>query len=174
MRRVMIVGAGGAGKSTLARRIGEITRLPVIHLDAEQWRAGWVPMPETEWEVRVRELAARDAWVMDGNYGGTMDLRLARCDTVIFLDLPRRAALAVILRRWLRHRGQTRPDMTPGCPERMRWEFVRWVWEYQHTRRPEVLRRLEALPPGRRAIILRSRAEIARWLATLPRGQAGA
>lgn len=168
MRRVMIVGAGGTGKSTLARRIGAIAGLPVIHLDAEYWRAGWVPTPDAEWEPRVRELAARDAWVMDGNYGGTMDVRLARADTVVFLDLPRRVAIAGILRRWLAHRGRTRPDMTPGCPERMRLEFVRWVWGYNRTRRPQVLARLATLPPER-VVVLASRAATARWVAALER-----
>jgi adenylate kinase family enzyme len=163
----MIVGAGGAGKSTLARRVGERTGLPVVHLDACYWRAGWVETPADAWRERVRALAAEDAWVMDGNYGGSMEVRLARADTVVFLDLPRMTMIARILRRWLRYRGRTRPDMAPGCPERMSWEFVRWVWEYPRTRRPAVLARLAALPPDRRVVVLRSAAEVERWVASL-------
>lgn len=161
----MIVGAGGTGKSTLARRIGAITGLPVIHLDAEYWGSGWVPMPEVEWQQRVRDLAARDAWVMDGNYGGTMDERLARADTVVFLDLPRLVATAGILRRWLAHRGRTRPDMTPGCPERMQFEFVRWVWDYNRTRRPA-----RARATGDAATGTRRGAQVARGDRALGRG----
>ena len=167
MRRVMIIGAGGAGKSTLARRVGERTGLPVVHLDACYWRAGWVETPADEWRERVRALAAEDAWVMDGNYGGSMDLRLARADTVVFLDLPRLTMVARILGRWLRFRGRTRPDMAPGCPEQMSWEFVRWVWEYPRTRRLGILERLAALPPERRVVVLRSAAEVERWVASL-------
>ena len=169
MQRVMIIGAGGAGKSTLARQVGARTGLPVIHLDAEYWHAGWVPTPDVEWRARVSALAGGERWVMDGNYGGTLDLRLARADTVVFLDLSRRATMWGVLRRWLAHRGRTRPDMAPGCPEQMSWEFLRWVWEYPRTRRPQMLRRLGELPPGTRPVVLRSRAEVARWLATLER-----
>lgn len=171
MRRLMIIGAGGAGKSTLARRVGERTGLPVVHLDALYWHPGWVPTPTAEWEARVRALVAEEAWVMDGNYGGTMDIRLARADTVVFLDLPRLTSTLRIVWRSLRFRGRTRPDMTPGCPERLTPEFVRWVWDYGRTRRPGILARLAALPPDRRVVILRSAAEVERWLASL--GPAG-
>jgi adenylate kinase family enzyme len=171
VRRVLVIGSGGAGKSALARRLGERLGLPVLHLDALYWRAGWVPTPGDEWARRVGELVRRDAWVMDGNYGGTLDARLAACDTVVFLDLPRRVCLWRVVRRALRHRGRTRPDMAPGCPERLTPAFLRWVWEYPRRRRPEVLRRLAALRPDQRAVVLRSAAAVERFVADLaPRG----
>ncbi len=76
MKRIAIIGPGGAGKSTLARQIGAKTGLPVIHLDAHYWHEGWVETPKEEWAQAVRELAEGEAWVMDGNYGGTMEIRL--------------------------------------------------------------------------------------------------
>jgi adenylate kinase family enzyme len=169
MRRILVIGSGGAGKSTLAAQIGAALGLPVIHLDARFWRPGWVPTPAAEWRARIAELTARDAWVMDGNYGGTLDLRLAACDAVVFLDLPRWLCVGRVLRRWLRYAGRTRPDMSAGCPERLRWEFVRWVWDYPRTRRPDILRRLAALPPDRHVAVLTSRAAVARFLDGLPR-----
>lgn len=162
-----MIGSGGAGKSTLAARLGERLGLPVVHLDARYWRPGWAPTPEPEWRATVARLAAADAWVVDGNYGGTLDLRLARCDAVVFLDLPRWLCVARVLRRALRYAGRTRPDMAPGCPERLTWEFVRWVWDYPRTRRPDILRRLAELAPGTRVTVLRSRAAVARFLAGL-------
>ena len=170
MRRVLVIGSGGAGKSTFAARLGAWLDLPVVHLDAVYWRPGWVRMPEPEWRETVAHLVARDAWVMDGNYSGTLDLRLAACDAVVFLDSPRAVCLARVLRRWLRYVGRTRPDMAPGCPEQLTWEFVRWVWDYPRTRRPGILRRLAALPPDRQVIVLRSRASVEQFLAGLPRG----
>lgn len=71
MRRVLVIGCGGAGKSTLARQLGEATGLPVIHLDAHYWRPGWVETPKETWRAAVDELIAADAWIMDGNYSGT-------------------------------------------------------------------------------------------------------
>src|SRR5215212_7429953 len=145
MRRVLIIGAGGAGKSSLATRIGELTGLPVIHLDALYWRAGWVETPKDEWLALVRELVAREAWVMDGNYSGTLDVRLRACDTVIFLDAPRWRSLWRLVKRWARYRRRSRPDMAPGCPEQLPWEFVVWVWTYASRRRPDILARLRVV-----------------------------
>jgi adenylate kinase family enzyme len=164
MRRVLVVGSGGAGKSIFATRLGERTGLPVIHLDALYWRSGWKQTPQEEWAGVVDALVARDAWVMDGNYGGTLDARLAACDTVVFLDLPRRVCLWRVLRRWLRHRGRTRPDMAPGCEERLSLEFLRWIWQYRARRRPAMLDKLAALRPGRRAVVLRTADQVESFL----------
>ena len=165
MRRVLVIGSGGAGKSTFAQRLGARTGLPVVHLDARYWHAGWEPTPPDEWQDVVRELVARDAWVMDGNYGGTLDTRLAACDTVIFLDLPRLVCLWRVVRRWARHRGATRPDMAPGCDEQLSLEFLRWIWGYPTRQRPGILRRLSTLAAEQRAVVLRSTADVERFLA---------
>ena len=144
MRRVLIVGSGGSGKSTLARQLGARLGLPVVHLDAHYFAPGWVePSPE-DWAETVDRLIAEDAWVMDGNYGGTMERRIAASDTVIFLDRSRWLCLWRILSRWLRHFGQTRPDMAPGCPERVELAFVHYILAYPRTRRAGVLARLAA------------------------------
>lgn len=165
MLRVLVIGSGGAGKSTFARRLGARTGLPVIHLDARYWRAGWEPTPPDEWQDVVRALVARDAWVMDGNYGGTLDVRLVACDTVIFLDLPRVVCLWRVVRRWARHRGDTRPDMAPGCNEQLSLEFLRWIWGYPTRQRPGILRRLSTLSAAQRVVVLRSTADVERFLA---------
>jgi adenylate kinase family enzyme len=165
MRRVIVVGSGGSGKSTLAARLGEATGLPVHHLDALYWRPGWVATPLEEWKEAVAALAAEPVWIMDGNYGGTMDARLAACDTAIFLDLPRTVCLARVIRRSLRYRGRSRPDMAPGCPEQVTGEFLRWIWRYPIDRRPSVLRKLEAVAHEKRVVHLRSSREVERFLA---------
>src|ERR1051326_8693301 len=88
-----------SGKSVLATRIAAQTGLPLIHLDALFWKPGWVETPRDEWRRTVEELVEGDAWVMDGNYGGTLDLRLAACDTVLFLDFPPIVCLCRVLKR---------------------------------------------------------------------------
>ena len=164
MRKVLVIGSGGSGKSTFAERLGGRTGLPVIHLDSLFWRAGWCETPRDVWAARVDELLKRDEWIMDGNYGGTLERRLAACDTVVLLDLPRVLCLWRIIRRSVRYRGRSRPDMAEGCNERLTWEFVRWVWTYPRERRPGVLKKLGELREGQKVYVLRSRREVRRFL----------
>lgn len=167
MHRVLVIGPSGAGKSTLAKRLGARLGLPLIHLDMLYWAAGWKPMPDAEWRVLVTQLAARERWIMDGNYGGTLDLRLPACDTVVFLDVPRWLCLARVFWRRIRYFRATRPDMAQGNRERVTWEFVVWIWTYRRRRRPHVLRRLAELPPDRRVFVLRSRREVDAFVSSL-------
>ena len=146
-RRVLVLGSGGSGKSTLARGLGDRLGLPVIHLDIHYWSFGWKPTPELEWNQRVSRLAAQDAWVMDGNFSGSLPLRLSRCDAIVFLDLPRSVCLRSVLWRWLRYRQRARPDMPEGCPEKLDLEFLRWVWHFPERSRPKVLAALEQASP---------------------------
>jgi adenylate kinase family enzyme len=167
MRRVLVIGSGGAGKSHFAKQLGERTGLPVTHLDALYWQPGWVPQAPEPWHAQVTEVLAGDRWILDGNYGGTLGLRLAACDTVVFLDLPRRVCLGRVLRRWFSYRGRSRPDMRPDCPEQLTWEFLHWIWTYPKVRRPAVLRRLDEVGPAVRVVRLRSVGAVTAFLAAL-------
>lgn len=171
MRRILVIGSGGAGKSTLARRLGARLGLEVIHLDALYWQPGWVEPPEEVWRGRVGELLRRESWVMDGNYSGTLAPRLEACDTVVFLDLPRVVCVWGALRRAFKYRGQARPDMARGCPEQLSFAFLRWIWNYPARSRPKVLRLLDERAAGKRVVRLRSRAEAEEFLAGV--GRAG-
>lgn len=164
MRKILVIGSGGAGKSTFSRRLGERLGLEVIHLDREHWRKGWVEPPKDEWRRKVEELAARESWVMDGNFSGTLEPRLAACDAVIFLDLPRAVCLWRVLKRAATYRGTTRPDMAEGCPEKIDLEFVRWIWGYRSRSRPKVLALLEKYAESKQVVRLRSSAEVEKFL----------
>jgi adenylate kinase family enzyme len=167
MRKVLVIGSGGAGKSTFARRLGGRLGIEVIHLDALYWRPGWSETPKAEWAETVAEVARRDAWVMDGNYSGTLDIRFEACDTLIFLDMPRRVCLWRVVKRFLVYRGRTRPDMAAGCVEKIDLEFILWVWNYPKRQRPSVLQRMREKADSKRMIRLRSPAEAERFLATV-------
>src|SRR5262245_42711291 len=93
MQRVLVIGISGAGKSTFARELAQRSGLPLIHLDREFWQPGWKITPEPEWRSKVAALAAREAWIMDGGYSASLDLRLPRADTVIWFDYPRARCL---------------------------------------------------------------------------------
>ncbi len=170
MRRVLVIGSGGAGKSTFARALAERTGLPVVHLDRLFWRPGWVESPREEFDAALADVLAQKAWILDGNYDRTMDLRLARADTCVFLDLPRLACLRRVLGRRWRARGHARIDVIDGCPERVTWEFLRWIWTYPRLRRPAVLARLaEFERRGGRAVVLSSPAQVRGFRESLPR-----
>ncbi len=168
MRRVVIIGCSGAGKSTLARRLGERTGLPVVHLDREYWRPGWVEPARDDWRARVAGLAAGESWIIDGQYGGTLELRLARADTLIFLDLAMPVCLLRVLRRTLSGYGRTRAEMSPGCPERFDWPFLKYVWNYRRSHRPK-MRDIVAGFAGTR-LTFTTPAGVAAWLDGLPAG----
>jgi adenylate kinase family enzyme len=163
-----VIGSGGAGKSTISRRIAAATGLPLVHLDRLYWHPGWTPTPEDAWERVVRDVVAGSRWVIDGNYGGTLPLRLAAAETVIFLDVPRTRCLLRVLKRLGQHRGRNRDDVGPGCPEHLSREFLWWIWRYPATRRSGVLAQLADFERrGGRVAVLRTDAEIDRFVAEI-------
>jgi adenylate kinase family enzyme len=168
MRKILLIGAGGSGKSALAARIATKTGLPLIHLDALFWKPGWVETPRDEWRRIVEELVQRDAWVMDGNYGGTLDLRLAACDTVLFLDFAPAVCVWRVLKRRVQFHNKSRPDAGSDCPERLNWEFLRWIWTYRKKRRPKILHKLSlAAAQGKQVIVLRDSKALESFVAQL-------
>jgi adenylate kinase family enzyme len=172
-QRVAIIGSGGAGKSTLARQLGEITGLPVVHLDAHFWKPGWVPTPNVEWDEAVTELAAGERWILDGNYGRTMELRFARADTVVFVDYSRWLCCYRAVKRRVQYAGRSRPDMTEGCEEKIDLEFLKWIWNYPASRRPGIVARLDELrAEGKRVSRLRHPREARRFLRWVEVGEA--
>jgi adenylate kinase family enzyme len=163
MRKVLVIGSGGAGKSTFARRLGELLELEVIHLDSLYWSAGRVEMPKAEWQRAVEELLSRQAWIIDGNYSATLQMRLEACDTVIFLDMSRLICHWRLLKRVVLYRNERRPDMAEGCPEKLDWKFIRWVWEYPARTRPKIIELLEKSAGDKQIVWLQSRAEVKRF-----------
>ena len=144
MQRVLILGCSGAGKSTLSRRLASITGLPRIELDSVHWRPGWVPTPREEMHAAVADLCQQPAWIIDGNYYNTLDIRLARADAVIWLDYPRHVCLRRVLGRTLKDLGRVREGGPEGCPERFDLEFLRYVWNFNVTSRPSIVAALES------------------------------
>ena len=165
MKKVLVLGCSGAGKSTLARQISGITGLPVIHLDRHYWRPGWQEPDRATWEWEVAALVRQPQWVMDGNFGGTLPARLAAADTAVFLDFRTWRCLARVLRRIVGSLGRVRPDMAPGCPERLDFAFLLYVCRY---RRRDRHRHLAAVREfSGTLVVLRRPAEVAAFVGGL-------
>lgn len=168
----MIIGCGGSGKSTLAVHLHYILDYPVLFLDKYYFGPNWKIPSVEEWENTVTNLIAGDRWIMDGNYGGTMELRFARADTVIFMDLPTPLKLWRVFWRTLRSHGKSRPDMAEGCVDRFEWQFFKYIYAYNKTRRPKILKRLEELSETKNIFILRSKKEVKHFLKEVKSNQA--
>ncbi len=129
-RRVLVTGMAGSGKSTFSRSLAAKTGLPVIHLDLQFWKPGWVAPSESEWREKQCRVLAGDAWIADGNYHETLDLRLERADTVVYLDTPWWLCAGRAFRRGLRKGG----EMPEGCADsawrrlRDEWRLVVVIW----------------------------------------------
>lgn len=156
----MIIGCGGTGKSTLSKRLHQITNIPLYHLDQYFWLPNWTEIDRTQWQEINKDIIQKESWIMDGNYGSTMDMRLKAADTVIFLNRPWYVSLSRVMLRTLKSYGRTRPDMTENCPERLEWKFFHYIMMYNKTRRPNILRKLDALPKNTAVYILKTDSAI--------------
>lgn len=163
MERIQIMGCSGSGKSTLARNLGEKTGLPVVHIDRLFWKSGWVESSQEEIDGKILAAAAGERWIMDGNYSRTLQHRLNRCDLVVYLDFPRWFCVASVIRRYLQNLGRVRPDMPEGCPEKIDWEFLTWVWTFNRSHRDKFLGMLGELPEEK-VIILKNRRQVKKFL----------
>ena len=166
-RRIAVLGSGGAGKSTLSRELAALLDLPLHHLDQLFWLPGWRARADAEWERIQNEIVLAEHWVIDGNYSRTLDIRLARADGVLFLDLPREICLWRAFWRGVRLRGKVRPDLAAGCPEHFDLEFLQWIWRFPLRSRERVLRRRAVAPYGQAWIVVRRPRDVRRLLAAL-------
>ena len=167
MKRVMVIGCGGAGKSTFSKKLGEITNLEVIHLDQHYWNPNWTESTPDEWSKVVASLAEKPEWIMDGNYGGTMDIRIPKADTIIYLDFSSFKCLWRITKRIIKYKGKQRPDMTIGCHERFDLEFYHYVATYNLVRRKKLLEKINRFKNDKEILVFKSDQETAAYLRKL-------
>ena len=168
MRRVMVVGNSGAGKSTFTGLLAEALSLPPVYLDLHYWRPGWRPSDIAVWRKRVAVLAAEDEWVMDGCFAETFDLRMPRADTLIWLDPSTAACLVRVAMRAIRDRNRTRPDLPDGCREGDDFMSVaRSVWNFPRDYRPKIDSGIETFGAHLDIVRLTADREVRTYLAGL-------
>ena len=138
MQKVMVIGCPGSGKSTFSRALSQITGLTLTHLDMLYWNADKTTVERSVFLERLSEVLQKDAWIIDGNYGSTMELRMQECDTVFFLDYP----LEVCLQGVRDRQGKPRPDM-PWVETEEDTEFLEYIQNFYKENRPQVLELLQ-------------------------------
>ena len=161
-RKVLIVGCGGAGKSTLAVEMGKRFGLPIVHLDKLWWLPDWKNRSEQEFDELLSGELVKNAWIIEGNYFRTFNTRLQYADFCIFLDYDTELCVQSVYERAEKYKGVTRPDMTDGCTEQVDDEFKNWISSFKEKVRPSMLCQLKnsAIP----YMVFKSREETAKWL----------
>ena len=138
MNRIMVIGCPGSGKSTFSKKLHQITELPLYHLDMMYWNADKTTVEKAVFKERLYNTIQLDKWIIDGNYGSTMELRLQACDTVIFLDYPLDVCLDGIRER----KGKKRTDI-PWVENEEAIELIEFVKNFNFQSRPKVIELLE-------------------------------
>ena len=160
MKKVIVIGCGGSGKSVFSRSFAHLSCLPLYHLDNIWWREDGTTVEREDFDARLGEILASDEWIIDGNYQRTMERRMAECDTVIFFDLPTNVCIEGIKSR----KGKPRDDMPwKDAPENDDAEFMEFVENYNTTHRPHVLELLEKYKE-KNIIIFKSRKDAEKFL----------
>ena len=153
MKKVIVIGCPGSGKSTVSRALHNKTGIPLYHLDMMYWNADKTTVEKSVFLERLSDVLEKDEWIIDGNYSSTMELRMAACDTVIFLDYPLDICLDGIRER----RGKPRSDM-PWIETEEDAEFIEFIKNYNEQQKPKVLELLQKYS-DKNIIIFKSREQ---------------
>ncbi|MBR5278247.1 MAG: adenylate kinase [Clostridia bacterium] len=139
MNKIIVIGCPGSGKSTFSKSLHKITNIPLFHLDMIFWNADKTTVEKTVFLDRLLKIIQNDKWIIDGNYGSTMELRMQACDTVVFLDYP----LDICLKGVYKRKGKPRSDMPWIEPVEDDREFIEFIKNYNTQSRPKVIELLE-------------------------------
>lgn len=159
LKKIMIIGSAGAGKSTLARKLEEITKIEAIHMDTLFWTKDWIPVSQEELFQKVEKIIERDSWIIDGNYSKSIDIRFDSADAIIFLDAPLWLCLYRVIKRRIIYANKERPDMAKGCKEKIDWEFIQWIINYHRKKKKKVRSKMNDYADIKKVFIIKNQMD---------------
>ncbi|MFS8147571.1 AAA family ATPase [Rhizobium sp. BR 249] len=169
-RRILVVGCSGGGKSTLSMKIAKRFGLSYISLDRDvRWLPGWIQRDRVEQINIIASRILEDRWIMDGTSTSTFDLRLPRTDFVIWVRMPRLLCIWGAISRWAKWIGRIRPEMAPGCIEKIDWEFLHFIWTFEEKFAPRIVAGIAEHGPDVPILQLKSRRQMRELLDLLSR-----
>lgn len=153
-KKIIVIGSPGAGKSTFARKLRDVTGLPLYYLDMIWHKPDRTNISREEFDRQLNEIVKKDKWIIDGNYQRTLEARMKECDTVFLLDFPLETCLAGAKSRI----GEKREDL-PWTEQELDGEFRQWILDFPKTQLPEIYELLEAYRIKKEVIIFKTREE---------------
>lgn len=161
MKKIMVIGSPGAGKSTFSRALREKTHLPLFYLDMLFWKDDKSTLSREAFDKALQKIMAQDEWIIDGNYGRTLEMRLQECDTVFFFDLPVETCLQGAASRI----GKEREDL-PWVEQELDEEFRRWIMEFPKNELPQIYELLERYQ-DKHIVVFHSHYQVDEYLKTI-------
>lgn len=164
MKKIMIIGPGNAGKSTLALKLGKKLHLPVYHLDQYFWLSDWQPKDRERWVSEHLALVNKPEWIIEGDFGGLYDIRAQHADTILFLDIPKRVLIIRSFIRRIKYFGKTRPDITEGNIEKFDKEYygyLKWLVTYDRSKPLGIINKYKE---EKSTFILKSKKDVKQFL----------
>ena len=153
MKKILVLGCCGAGKSTFSKKLQSILKLELFHLDKYYHKPNWKEPKKDEWENIVHNLLQKPSCIMDGNFSTTMDGRIKSSDTVIYLDYPTLKCFWRVIIRIFKYHGTVRSDTANGCKEQFDLEFLHFVLTFNSKNRKEILKRLDSAKENKKVYI---------------------
>lgn len=164
MKKVIVIGCPGSGKTTFAEKLNKYTGLPLYYLDAIWHKPDKTHIPREEFDQRITEVFATPEWIIDGNYNRTIEIRLKECDTVFLFDLPPEVCIQGATDRL----GKGRYDL-PWLETEPDPEFMRFIEEFPQTTLPKIYELIEKYKEGKHIVIFKSREEADEYINKIKR-----
>jgi adenylate kinase family enzyme len=164
--KILVTGLGCSGKSTIARRIGEVTDLPVHHLDRLLWKSDWVRASQEEFLTKQSNILSGKEWVYEGFNPKTLSVQVHAADSIVYLKVSHLKLTYNWLKRLWKYRKNSRPDMADGNIEKFNWPYLKWLWKYGND---EMIADIKHLCGSKELVIISNNTDRKKYLGKLMR-----